>query len=367
MYERYHTQNCSGSGSPTQRDDSKMAMPTSRKDEDLVVEAAIAVLNKYGADSNLSDLLRRGGRNDATTVFNIICGQLVGNLQPLTTIGWTKALFSFHQLSVTVLEDLWKQLFTELGVVSVVALTRQSVNRHLFNILLVEAKSTSRSLSLSSSVQCDATPVVMGSEEENAVRYADGYVAMKLMKQFMKKDTKSAAECVECLSHMALEGYESDFYTYTREWVRIVDRGGLFRINTSSFLFFRALEIATHALLPCRLRNPCNNTDGLQHKIAEDEDVRFTGQCYQSTFVRKRQPLSYSNLLSSYGFEYGVSRLLLHGWNNIKVHHREQQRHRKDLTRNWACQDLKKYKIKIIIIIIIIIINIIIISLLNGK
>ena len=48
-----------------------------------------------------------------------------------------------------------------------VALTRQSVNRHLFNILLVEAKSTSRSTS--SSLQCDATPVVMGSEEENAV------------------------------------------------------------------------------------------------------------------------------------------------------------------------------------------------------
>ena len=115
----------------------------------------------------------------------------------------------------------------------------------------------------------------MGSEEENAVRYAGGYVAMKLMKLFMKKDTESVAECVECLSHMAVEGDESDFYTYTREWVRTVDRGGLFHINTSSFLFFRALEIATHALLPCHLRNPCNNTDGLQHKIAEDEDVRF--------------------------------------------------------------------------------------------
>ena len=142
----------SGSNSPTQRDNSKMAMPTSCMDEDLVVEAAIAVLNKYGTDSNLSDLLRRGGKNDATTVFNIFCGQLVGNLRPLTTLGRTKALSSFHQLSVTALEDLWKQLFTELGVVSVVALTRQSVNRHLFNILLVEAKSTSRSSLVVSSV-----------------------------------------------------------------------------------------------------------------------------------------------------------------------------------------------------------------------
>ena len=75
-----------------------MAMPMSCKDEDLVVEAAIAVLNKYRADSNLSDRLRRGGGNDATTVFNIFCGQLVGNLRPLTTIGRTKALYSFYEL-----------------------------------------------------------------------------------------------------------------------------------------------------------------------------------------------------------------------------------------------------------------------------
>ena len=79
------------------------------------MEAAIAVLNKYGADNNLSDLLRRGGGNEATTVFNIFCVQLVGNLRPLTTIGRTKALSSFHQLSVTALEDLWKQLFTDWG------------------------------------------------------------------------------------------------------------------------------------------------------------------------------------------------------------------------------------------------------------
>ena len=32
----------------------------------------------------------------------------------------------------------------------------------------------------------------MGSEEENAVRYASGYVAMKLRKEFMKKESEKA-------------------------------------------------------------------------------------------------------------------------------------------------------------------------------
>ena len=51
-----------------------MAMLTSRKEEDLVVGAAIAVLNKYGADSNLSDLLHSGSESETMTIFYVFCG-----------------------------------------------------------------------------------------------------------------------------------------------------------------------------------------------------------------------------------------------------------------------------------------------------
>ena len=43
-----------------------MATVTSSKDADLVVTAARDVLNRYGTDSNLADLLRGG---DTTTVL----------------------------------------------------------------------------------------------------------------------------------------------------------------------------------------------------------------------------------------------------------------------------------------------------------
>ena len=62
---------------------------------------------------------------------------------------------------------------------------------------------------------------------------------------------------------------------YTREWVRSVDRGGLLHVNTSSFLFFQALEVATQAFLHYNLCNPCSSTDNLKQKVTEDEDVRF--------------------------------------------------------------------------------------------
>ena len=75
---------------------------------------------------------------------------------------------------------------------------------------------------------------------------------------------------------MAVEGEEANFYAYTREWVKTVDRGGLFHNNDPTFFFFRAVEMATQALLPKNLQNPSGNRkDGLQQKITKDEDVQF--------------------------------------------------------------------------------------------
>ena len=125
---------------------------------------AVQFVTALHVDWNLSDLVRSG---ETMTVFCVFCGRLVNHLRPLTTLSQTKRLSSLHQLSVTVLEDVWKKLFTDLSVAPVAALTRQSVNRHLFNILQMEATSTT------SSGQCDSTPVVMGSEEENAVEQPD--------------------------------------------------------------------------------------------------------------------------------------------------------------------------------------------------
>ena len=53
--------------------ESGIAELTSRKDNELVVGAAQAVLEKYCPDSNLSDLLRRVQESDATAIFGGFC------------------------------------------------------------------------------------------------------------------------------------------------------------------------------------------------------------------------------------------------------------------------------------------------------
>ena len=71
----------------------------------------------------------------------------------------------------------------------------------------------------------------LNAEEENTLHYVSGYVALKLMRQYEKKDGEKATQFVQCLSSMAVASVESSFYEYAKEWIRTVDRGGLFHIN----------------------------------------------------------------------------------------------------------------------------------------
>ena len=60
----------------------------------------------------------------------------------------------------------------------------QSINRQVFNLVLLEYRCSGQ----------DPATFSIGCEEENAIRYASGYVAMKIMKEFQKKEGIKASE-----------------------------------------------------------------------------------------------------------------------------------------------------------------------------
>ena len=86
-------------------------------------------------------------------------------------------------------------------------------------------------------------------DEGNAVQYAGGYIALKLLNKYKTMSSTTAVQFVECLSNMACSGQESSFHDYAMEWMASVDRGGLFYINNSAFQLFKAIEIQTQQLL----------------------------------------------------------------------------------------------------------------------
>ena len=156
---------------------------------------------------------------------------------PSTLVDPERALIQFHEARIRKLWPLWKKVFDDLGIPCKNPVLVQTVNRHLFNEILIQFL-TSRS----TPKQPTQEHIAMSATEENAIRYASGYVPFKLLQKLKKLRTNKAAAFVECLTNMAVGGDVSSYYQYTTVWLHSKDKGGLFRINDATILFFRAVE-----------------------------------------------------------------------------------------------------------------------------
>ena len=119
--------------------------------------------------------------------------------------------------------------------------------------------------------------------EESIIRYACGYVGMKLYNRFVKQPGEKAAAFVECIDHMRAGGPTSSLQEYTREWVEKVNRGGLFDVSDEAYNLFIAIEVAMLNRLTSHLKSSVwlEAGDGKQGKdeiidhVVSDCDVQF--------------------------------------------------------------------------------------------
>ena len=76
------------------------------------------------------------------------------------------------------------------------------------------------------------------------------YVAQKLLKCYEKKPGDTAEQYVACLGEMAVQGIGDDLLFYTRQWMELVNRGGLIPLNDDAFRFFIEIELCVCIFLP---------------------------------------------------------------------------------------------------------------------
>ena len=153
-----------------------------------------------------------------------------------------------------------------------VVLLTQHINQKLFDSMLMEearCSSVDRSLSQAS----------LTSSETNALRYAAGYVPFAL-----KQKLKHRPEFVACLEQLEVKGEGDSYLAYTTQWIDLVDRGKLFRINDEAFYFFCELEKKVGAYLCDVFASASGQTDSSKVEvkseiianIVEDTDVHFS-------------------------------------------------------------------------------------------
>lgn len=117
-------------------------------------------------------------------------------------------------------------------------------------------------------------------DEMNALRYSAGYVPFSL-----KKKLKQRPEFAKWLECMAVDGEGSSYLDYSKEWIKAVNRGGLFQVNDKTFEFFVDLEMRVRKHLPNMLKP---NSKSMKKEVMEDltgnDDVRHRWMAVTSDF-----------------------------------------------------------------------------------
>ena len=99
---------------------------------------------------------------------------------------------------------------------------------------------------------------------------------------------------VECLSAMAVNGDESNVLEYTTKWIGIVNRGGLFEISDTTYMFFKEIELKVRRHLLIALERSsclsCNHYIGKQlYVLCQVMNLcNFTGHYFLLIFTKSK-------------------------------------------------------------------------------
>ena len=160
---------------------------------------------------------------------------------------------TFCKLRMEKLPALWKGFLQDVCCSSAdkEPLFVELVNESLLEKLCKNMFGTPRR----ESSRSETVSTYLSEDEQNIIRYACGYVGMKLYNRFVKQPGEKAATFVECIDHMRADGPTSSLLEYTREWVDKVNRGGLFDVSDEAYYLFIAIETAMQERLTSHLQS----------------------------------------------------------------------------------------------------------------
>ena len=180
-----------------------------------------------------------------------------------------------HSIWSTRLISIWTTFLSSIKE-NLSSFIQQRVNQKLYESLI------SRSLPPLSSSSQPQTRSILSEDELNIVRYAAGYVPHKLLKKHNNSDSVKSANFAECLIKMAVSGDETSLLQYTETWTNLMNRGNLFEISDSMFLFFQQVELIVQNKLKIALQsstqhqmNDVQVKDDIFCSVLEAENVQL--------------------------------------------------------------------------------------------
>ena len=107
-------------------------------------------------------------------------------------------------------------------------------------------------------------------EEINALRYAAGYIPRALKKKLLKSTHPLKKDIQLCILDLLDDGDEDQ--NDSQDWLQLINRGGLTRVNNTTFEMFVAMEYELRKHIH---QGQAPNLEHMVTSIAENEDVLF--------------------------------------------------------------------------------------------
>ena len=127
-------------------------------------------------------------------------------------------------------------------------------------------------------------------EEDNALRYAAGYIPFALRQKLQRSQHPLKEDFIICLTEFCDEAIEcTDLSTYSAQWVKEVNRGGLKEVNDMVYLLCREIELEVRKYF--RMDSVRELNSGSKEKIVSaimvNESVEFQW-CLLSVDLQER-------------------------------------------------------------------------------
>lgn len=255
-------------------------------------DAVVALNQEAGVrHDSLNALLKSVAEEKSKAVFDKFCRDIMSCIHGcfahftavLPQLAKVRAHRDFHQVRLKKIPKLWMSLTSSLGLQNMEPINLQSVSRELFDRCMKDFFGT---LKESASASGRSEVRLLG-DEENSLRYASGFIGMKLLKEFDKNISIKAAQFKECLSKMSKSGNDSSFYAYTREWIDTINRGGLFVVNAETFELFKAIEVKIKEVLPQHLVHSGGKKEAVIQSVVEDRMVQSQWRLVGASIVNE--------------------------------------------------------------------------------
>lgn len=166
-------------------------------------------------------LLDTGGDERKTQIFDDFSEELISTIKTCVEVSEKcrsvatlreKAQVNFYKLRMNQIPALWAEFYIQMGINMEDLLLCQSVSQQVFDVLLIQHLS-SKAPSRQPAVHAQQ----LDRDEDNALRYACGYVPFKLLRKYKQQSSQKTMQFSTCLTKMAVDegDNEGTFEDYT--------------------------------------------------------------------------------------------------------------------------------------------------------